>query len=109
MGKKTNSRPAFYESVVPGYLSGYQVPSLRVLAAQKIYEMNQKRQLTPIQLVVPEVAICNELLTEDFLHMRKDRAQAYSLNAFGTCVPPRGRGNVAQKVQALEMMIKANS
>jgi hypothetical protein len=55
--------------------------------------------------------ICNDFLNDDFLYMRKDRAQAYALRLFGTQATGINQqvGNVAQKRRALEMMIKANS
>ena len=106
---KANTRPLFYDSVLPGYISDKQVPSLRLLSAQRIHEMNRRGQLTPEQRITHEATICNDFLNQDFSYMRKDRAQRYALGLFGAPVPQAGRGNIAQKKRALEMMIKANS
>jgi hypothetical protein len=112
MMRRSQTKPIHYQSVVPCHASG--IPSLRVLAAQKVHEINREKQLTLHQqkLFSPvpgscEEIICNELLQQDFSHMRKDIAEHYARDLASDKIPRTGSsGRVKQKVLAIEIQTK---
>ena len=115
MHKRSNAQSIRYQSVVPCRISG--IPSLRVLAAQKLHEMNRRGILTPAQQMLfsamnnpqsssPEEIICNDILQQDFSQMRKDTAEQYAFDLCSGRIPLSGGGRVKQKILAIEIREK---
>ena len=117
---KRRSKPVSYQSVVPFCPSGRTVPSLQVLAAQKVHALKRRGLLTPEQLQLfssmnnsqsssPEETICNDVLQRDFSHMRKDSAEEYALDLSAGRIARSGiGGRVQQKTLAIEIRDKIN-
>ncbi len=120
MPVRTRSKQVSYQSVVPFCRSGRTVPSLQVLAAQKVHALKRRGLLTPEQLQLfsslnnsqsssPEEIICNDVLQRDFSHMRKDSAEEYAFDLASGRVPRSGSGGrVQQKALAIEIRDKIN-
>ena len=116
---KVRSKPISYQSVVPFSSSGRIIPSLQVLAAQQVHEMNRAGLLTREQLArlaqsekkdpSIDVVISNVVLQQDFSQMSKDKAGQYAFDLSSGRVPRSGSsGRVKQKVLAIEINTKLN-